>query len=49
MATEVDLGTKHECENCSTKYYDLGKSEPVCPQCGAGLDGEEPAADDENE
>jgi hypothetical protein len=29
----VNLGTKHEC-NCGTKFYDLGKPEPVCPKCG---------------
>lgn len=33
---EVKLGSKHECPACSTKFYDLGKSEPVCPSCGAG-------------
>lgn len=32
---ELKLGTKHECYNCSTKFYDLGKSEAVCPKCGA--------------
>jgi uncharacterized protein (TIGR02300 family) len=32
---ELKLGTKHECFNCSTKFYDLGKSEAVCPKCGA--------------
>ncbi len=32
---EVKLGTKFECFNCSTKFYDLGKPEPVCPKCGA--------------
>ena len=29
-----DLGTKHECTSCSTKFYDLGKAEPICPKCG---------------
>jgi uncharacterized protein (TIGR02300 family) len=32
---ELKLGTKHECYNCSTKFYDLGKSEVICPKCGA--------------
>ncbi len=29
-----ELGTKYECTSCSTKFYDLGKSEPICPKCG---------------
>lgn len=32
---ELKLGTKHECYSCGTKFYDLGKSEPTCPKCGA--------------
>jgi uncharacterized protein (TIGR02300 family) len=32
---ELKLGTKHECYNCGTKFYDLGKSPPLCPKCGA--------------
>jgi uncharacterized protein (TIGR02300 family) len=32
---ELKLGTKHECFNCGTKFYDLGKAEPLCPKCGA--------------
>jgi uncharacterized protein (TIGR02300 family) len=32
---ELKLGSKHECYNCGTKFYDLGKSEPLCPKCGA--------------
>jgi uncharacterized protein (TIGR02300 family) len=27
------LGTKFECYNCGTKFYDLGKPNPVCPSC----------------
>jgi uncharacterized protein (TIGR02300 family) len=30
-----DLGTKHTCWKCATKYYDLKKPDPVCPKCGA--------------
>jgi uncharacterized protein (TIGR02300 family) len=30
-----DLGTKHLCFKCSTKFYDLKKPDPVCPKCGA--------------
>jgi uncharacterized protein (TIGR02300 family) len=32
---ELKLGTKFECFNCGTKFYDLGKAEPLCPKCGA--------------
>ncbi|HEX3126723.1 MAG TPA: FYDLN acid domain-containing protein [Thermoanaerobaculia bacterium] len=32
---EIKLGTKYDCFSCGTKFYDLGKSEPVCPKCGA--------------
>ena len=28
-----ELGNKHECLGCGTKFYDLGKSELVCPKC----------------
>lgn len=30
-----DLGTKHECYSCGARFYDFGKSEAVCPKCGA--------------
>lgn len=29
-----DLGTKWQCQNCSAKFYDLGRSPAVCPKCG---------------
>lgn len=32
---ELKLGTKFECYNCGTKFYDLGKSPALCPKCGA--------------
>jgi uncharacterized protein (TIGR02300 family) len=30
-----DLGTKHICWKCGTKFYDLKKADAVCPKCGA--------------
>lgn len=30
-----ELGTKFDCYNCGTKFYDLGKPEPLCPKCSA--------------
>jgi uncharacterized protein (TIGR02300 family) len=32
---ELKLGIKHACFNCGTKFYDLGKSEAICPKCGS--------------
>jgi hypothetical protein len=31
----TDLGTKHTCFKCGTKFYDMKKPAPVCPKCGA--------------
>src|SRR5512132_732128 len=28
-----DLGTKHVCFKCGTRFYDLNKAEPLCPKC----------------
>lgn len=30
-----DLGQKHLCFKCGTKFYDLKKPAPICPKCGA--------------
>lgn len=30
-----DLGTKHTCWKCGTKFYDLKKARPACPKCGS--------------
>jgi len=30
-----DLGSKHVCYKCGTRFYDLKKPVPVCPKCGA--------------
>lgn len=30
-----DLGSKHVCFKCSTKFYDLKKPDPICPKCGS--------------
>jgi predicted nucleic acid-binding Zn-ribbon protein len=43
-----ELGKKYECAECGTKFYDLGKPEPICPRCGTNQRGlqerEKPAA-----
>jgi hypothetical protein len=30
-----ELGQKHDCFKCGTKFYDLKKSPVVCPKCHA--------------
>ena len=32
--TKTELGNKHLCTSCNTKFYDLQKEIPVCPKCG---------------
>ena len=45
-----ELGTKHECEECGAKFYDLGKSEVRCPKCEWSPDGgAKKAADSKDE
>ena len=29
-----ELGTKHQCQNCGAKFFDLNKEPIVCPKCG---------------
>lgn len=31
----ADLGSKHLCYKCSSKFYDLKKPKALCPKCGA--------------
>ncbi len=31
----ADLGRKHVCFKCSTKFYDLHKPKAICPKCSA--------------
>ena len=30
-----DLGNKHTCFRCTTKFYDLRRTPVLCPKCGA--------------
>jgi uncharacterized protein (TIGR02300 family) len=30
-----ELGTKHQCQNCATKFFDLNRDPILCPKCGA--------------
>ncbi len=29
-----ELGNKHTCQHCGTKFFDLNKTPVVCPKCG---------------
>lgn len=29
-----ELGNKHQCQHCGTKFFDLNKTPVVCPKCG---------------
>ena len=29
-----ELGTKHQCQNCGAKFFDMNKDPIVCPKCG---------------
>ena len=31
---KLELGTKHQCQNCGAKFFDLNKDPIVCPKCG---------------
>lgn len=35
MLDKARLGTRYACYSCGTKFYDLGKPVPSCPDCGA--------------
>ncbi|MGB5342953.1 MAG: FYDLN acid domain-containing protein [Thermoanaerobaculia bacterium] len=45
----ADLGNKHECLSCGTKFYDLGRSQLVCPSCGGDQEELAKASADENQ
>jgi uncharacterized protein (TIGR02300 family) len=30
-----ELGSKHQCHQCGTKFFDLNKNPTICPKCGA--------------
>jgi len=37
----ADLGTRYKCYKCGTKFYDLGKPQPLCPSCGEDQNNED--------
>ncbi|MCI0467283.1 MAG: TIGR02300 family protein [Beijerinckiaceae bacterium] len=32
---KLELGSKHLCENCGARFFDLNRSPITCPKCGA--------------
>ena len=35
MLDKARLGTRYTCFKCGTKFYDLGRPVPSCPECSA--------------
>lgn len=35
MIDKTKLGTRYTCFSCGTKFYDLLRPEPLCPECGS--------------
>ncbi|SDR52130.1 TIGR02300 family protein [Rhizobiales bacterium GAS191] len=31
---KAELGTKRQCRNCSSRFYDLNRDPIICPKCG---------------
>ena len=29
-----ELGAKHQCQNCGTRFFDLNRDPIICPKCG---------------
>ena len=34
---QSEWGSKHTCQDCNAKYYDMGRDPILCPLCGALL------------
>ena len=35
--TKPNLGKRHTCKSCETRFFDLNKNPAVCPKCGEGI------------
>ena len=35
MQDKAKLGTRYTCFECETKFYDLNRPAPICPECTA--------------
>ncbi len=38
--SKAEWGLKRICPSCNTRYYDMKKNPPVCPNCGTVFDPE---------
>ena len=36
--SKPEWGTKHTCQSCGAKYYDMNRTPVICPKCGAEFD-----------
>jgi uncharacterized protein (TIGR02300 family) len=34
-----ELGSKHQCQNCGARFFDLNKNPITCPKCGTIFQG----------
>ncbi len=34
MVARPELGSKHQCQSCNTRFFDLNRSPVACPKCG---------------
>jgi uncharacterized protein (TIGR02300 family) len=34
-----ELGSKHHCEHCGARFFDLNRSPIACPKCGTVVEG----------
>lgn len=34
-----EWGRKHLCQQCGSRFYDMGNSPPTCPKCGGEVAG----------
>jgi hypothetical protein len=39
--SQEDLGKRYKCYKCGTKFFDLGRPQPLCPSCGEDQNNEE--------
>ena len=37
-----ELGEKHTCVSCGTRFFDLGKQPAICPKCSTEQPAEQP-------